>query len=384
MAKLKKNDRGYFTAWYKGKQFSAKTEAEAKAKRDQYKYECEHGIEQQKPITVIDLAEQWLPVAKAGVGKGTYNQYVTVMEKMTETIGNKFVSAVTPGDIKKVWVSYVGLSQSYIDKGKSLYGSFFRYAIENGYCRINPLDTNSSKPHKGKKGTHRALTPREIELVETIPHRVQAAAMFMMKAGLRRGEVLALQSKHIHDDRIWVTEAVKFVNNRPVVGETKNESSERSIPLFASLIPFVDGIEKYVLPDENGKLCSETAFNRAWESYMNELCVHVNGIQKRWYHLTKEWKRKHPEEYEKYLKLKKENREEAEEYRLRGWEEISFRPHDLRHTFVTTCRDKGIDIKICIDWCGHSSEKMVLEIYDHPSESREQNAISIMNSSHDF
>ena len=74
MAKLKKNDRGYFTAWYKGKQFSAKTEAEAKAKRDQYKYECEHGIEQQKPITVIDLAEQWLPVAKAGVGKGTYNQ----------------------------------------------------------------------------------------------------------------------------------------------------------------------------------------------------------------------------------------------------------------------------------------------------------------------
>lgn len=55
MAKLKKNDKGYFTAWYHGKQFRGKTEPEAKAKRNQYKYECEHGIEKQEPITVLIL-----------------------------------------------------------------------------------------------------------------------------------------------------------------------------------------------------------------------------------------------------------------------------------------------------------------------------------------
>lgn len=80
-----------------------------------------------------------------------------------------------------------------------------------------------------------------------------------------------------------------------------------------------------------------------------------------------------------YLELKKKNKQEAEEYRLTGWQEISFRPHDLRHTFVTVGRDRGVDLKVMISWCGHASEKMVLEIYDHPSKDREQSMIDLMD-----
>lgn len=378
MAKLHKRSDGYYCAWYKGKQFLGKSDKEAKAKRDNYKYECEHGIEKPDPISVFDLAEKWLPVAKANVAKGTYNQYASIMEKLTDTIGDTYVHSVTPADIKKTWVSFVGLSKSYIDKAKFLYKSFFQYAIDNRYCLTNPMLTESAKPHRGTKGTHRCLTETEINLIETVPHRVQAGAMFMLKAGLRRGEVLALDKKDIHDNRIFVMRAVKFENNRPVVGDTKNESSERSVPLFPALLPFVDGIEKLVLPDDHGKICSETAFVRAWQSYLTDLSTHLNGTHKRWYHLTKEWKQNHPDEYAHYLQLKKEDPAKAEEYRLTGWQDVSFRPHDLRHTFVTVGRDKGIDIKIMIDWCGHSSEKMVLEIYDHPSSSREQAMIDLM------
>ena len=139
MAKLKQNSKGYYCAWYHGKQFYGKTEAEAIAKRDTYKYECEHGIEKAEPITVFDLSEQWLPVAKAGASKTTYNQYVTIMEKMTDIIGNKYVSSVRPADIKRVWASYVGLSQSYINKASFLYKAFFQHAIDNGYCNSNQV-----------------------------------------------------------------------------------------------------------------------------------------------------------------------------------------------------------------------------------------------------
>ena len=379
MAKNKKRGDNLYRYWYKGKQFYGKTDAEAKTKRDEYKYECEHGIEKPDPVTVLDLAEKWLPVAKAGVAKGTYNQYATIMEKMTSVIGDKLVSAVSPADIKKVWVGYVGLSQSYIDKAKFLYKSFFQYAIDNRYCLSNPMMAESTKPHRGTKGTHRCLTETEVKLIESVPHRCQAGAMFMLKAGLRRSEVLALRKKDIHDDRIYVLKAVSFSNNRPVIKSTKNESSERSVPLFEPLKPFVDSIEKYVFPDEHGNLCSETAFVRAWESYMTDLSAFLNGCPKRWYHLTKEWKQTHPDEYEKYLELKASGKkEEAEEYRLRGWTDVSFRPHDLRHTFVTDCRNHGVDLRVCIDWCGHSSEKMIIEIYDHPSESREQNAVNLL------
>lgn len=336
MAKLKQRADGYYCAWYKGKQFLGKTEPEALRKRDKYKYECENGIQHFEPITVFDLAEQWLPVAKASASKGTYNQYVTIMDKLTDVIGDKYVSAVNPADIKRVWVSYVGKSQSYINKASFLYKSFFQYAMENRYCSMNPVVSSTAKPHKGTKGTHRALTKEEINLIETVPHRVQAAAMFMLKAGLRRGEVLALRKKDIHDDRIYVYNAVKFVNNRPMVGQTKNESSMRTVPLFAPLLPFIDGISDYVLTDANGGICSETAFQRAWEHYLKKLSAEAGH-------------------------------------------EITFRPHDLRHTFVTVARDKGIDLRTVMTWCGHSSERMILQIYDHPSESREQKMISMMN-----
>lgn len=336
MAKLKQRQDGYFCAWYKGKQFLGKTEQEAKKKRDDYKYECEHGIERLKPVSVFELSSTWLPVAKAGASKTTYNQYATIMEKLTEMIGDKIVYTVSPADIKRVWSSYVGKSQSYINKASFLYKSFFQYAMENGYCTFNPVLSASAKPHKGSKGTHRALTKEEIHLIETVPHRVQAATMFMLKAGLRRGEVLALQKSDIHDDRIWVLKAVKFINNRPVIGSTKNESSDRSVPLFAPLKPFIKQIENYVLPDANGDICSETAFQRAWEYYLKALSD-VAG------------------------------------------HEINFRPHDLRHTFCTVARDKGIDINTVRSWLGHSSERMILQIYDHISEDREKRMTDLMD-----
>ena len=205
--------------------------------------------------------------------------------------------------------------------------------------------------------------------------------MFMLKAGLRRGEVLALKRSDIYDGRIHVHSAVKFIDNRPVVGRTKNESSEREVPLFAPLKPFYERMEEYAMTDAKGNLCSETAFNRAWDAYLTDLSTHLNGEHKRWYHLTKEWKETHKKEYEEYLSLKNSGKEkEAEEDRLKGWVDVDFRPHDLRHTFATTGRNKNIDIHTMMDWLGHSSERMLLQIYDHTSEERERKAIALMDS----
>ena len=335
MAKNKQRQDGLFRAWYHGKQFYGKTDAEAKAKRDAYKYECEHGIEQQEPISVYDLVQEWMK-SKVGIQTNTYNQYTTCMEKLTGAVGNKLVSAVTPGDIKKVWTLYADKSQSYINKAVFLYKSFFQYAIENGYCRQNPIIAPSAKPHKGTKGSHRALEKWEVELIETTPHRCQAAAMFMLKAGLRRGEMLALRKADIYNGLIHVNSAVKFVKNRPVEGNTKNESSNRNVPLFDSLSPLIDTFDDLLLPSAENEICSETAFTRAWESYM--------------LHLSK-----------------------------KAGRPVNIRPHDLRHTFVSDCRDKGVDLHVCMTWCGHSSERMILEIYDHISKDREQTALDLIN-----
>jgi len=337
MPKLKQRKDGYYRAWYNGKQFLGKTIAEAEAKRDAYKYECEHGIEQLKPITLFDFIAQWLPVAKANVTSHTYNHYAYIFEILTDICGEKQISAVKPSDIKKAWQKMIGKSQSYINKAHYLYSSMFDSAIEEGYCRSNPMNTTTAKPHKGTKGTHRCLTDEEIHLIETVPHRMQCAAMFMLKAGMRRGEVLALQKSDIHDNRIYITKAVKFGNNQGEIGDTKTESSVRSVPLFAPLKPFIDGIGNYAYTTKAGKLATKKSFEQCWVSYLFNLSQTAG----------------HP---------------------------ISFRCHDLRHTFITKCRDKGIDIHIVMDWVGHASERMILQIYDHPSETREASAILLMDS----
>ena len=337
MAKLKQRTDGYFRAWYKGKQFLGKTAQEAEAKRNAYKYEIEHGIEQIKSISLFDFVEQWLPVAKANVTKHTYNHYALIMEMLTDECGEKQISSITPQDIKKVWNKFQGKSQSYINKARYLYNGMFSSAIEEGYCRTNPCTAKSAKPIKGTKGTHRCLTDEEIHLIETTPHRMQFAAMIMLKAGLRRGEMLAIDKSHIHDDKIWITEAVQFGNNQPKVGKTKTESSVRTVPLFSALKPFVDTMDdKYIISNRTGGICTKKSFEQCWKSYMRCLSE-------------------------------------------KAGHEISFRPYDLRHTFITKARDKGIDIHIVMGWVGHSSEHMILQIYDHPSADRETIAIAVMD-----
>lgn len=337
MARLKKRNDGLYRAWYKGKQFLGKTEAEAKAKRDTYKYECEHGIQQIKPITLFDFADQWLPVAKPNVTKHTYNHYAYIIELLTDICGDKQISAVSPLDIRKAWKSMADKSQSYINKARYLYTSMFDSAVENGYCLSNPMKTVSAKPHKGTKGTHRCLTDEEIHLIETTPHRMQFAAMLMLKAGLRRGEMLALTKDDIHDDRIWVNKALQFGNNQASVGRTKTDSSVRSVPLFAPLKPFIDDMGNYAFTTKNGHIATKKSFEQCWVSYLHCLSK-------------------------------------------KAGHDINFRCHDCRHTFITKARDKNIDIHIVMDWVGHSSERMILQIYDHPSADRESNAISLMDS----
>ena len=336
MPKLKQRNDGYFRTWYKGKQFLGKTQAEAEAKRDAYKYECEHGIERIESITLFDFVARWLPVAKANVNRNTYNHYAHLMEILTDICGEKQISAVKPSDIKLAWKEMIGRSHSYIQAAHHLYVSMFNSAIEEGYCRSNPMFTTTAKPHTGTKGSHRCLTDEEINLIETTPHRMQCAAMFMLKAGLRRGEALALTKEDIHDDRIWVTKAVKLADNTPVIGSTKNESSVRSVPLFAPLKPFADNMGEHILTKQRtGELSTRGTFERCWQSYMSCLSKKAG----------------HP---------------------------IRFRSHDCRHTFITKARDKGIDIHIVMDWVGHASERMILRIYDHPSTDREISAIRMM------
>ena len=388
--KLKQRADGRYCAVYKGKQFMADTPEESLRLRDDYKYRCEHGFDDLRKITVKRYAEEWLPLYKGGkVQLNTYNQYAILFEKLISVIGSVQMSSVTPDDVARVWKVFSGQSRSQIRKASYLYRRLFDSARESGYCRRNPFRSDSVTVPKGTSGTHRAITDEERRLIETTPHRLQLGAMIMLYAGLRRGELLALQYNHVQDGQFIVHQAVTFAGADPEIKGTKNEASMRKVPVLAPLRPFFYDASGapvknmgYIVSCADGSVCTEAAWKRAWDSYIFALETALNGSEKRWYHRTREWKQAHPEEWATYERLLRTKPKQAEEYRLMGWRSVTIRPHDLRHSFCEWALTKGVDLKTVISWMGHTDERMVMRIYDHLSDKREAAAVALLNDSY--
>ena len=371
---------------YKGKEFYGKNQTEAFAKREAYIDMLKQGLRiNANEMTVREYSGKWLPTHRSDVKKRTYNTYAHYLDIANDYIGDMTMFDVTPTDIRNAINHYVGKSQSSIDKMYVLLHSMFDSAFRDGFIRCNPCD-DVEKP-SGTVGSHRALTPVEDALILTVEHPLRLAVLFMRYAGLRRGEVLALEMKDVDmtNDIIHITKAISFDGNKPIKGLPKTECGLRDVPLFTRLKTQIKGIYGYVV----GKEMSETSFTRAWESYINAVEKYLNGCQKRWYGRRKEDKIKNPLRYKRVLELENEAKklkmygkdknaqqkhEEAEALRLVDWQEFSIRTHDLRHSYVTMLCDANVEKDLAMKWCGHSDEKMINRIYDHVSEYRKEKA----------
>ena len=338
--KLKKRSDGRYCARYHGMAFYGDTSKDALAARDEYKRREAEGI--RAGMLVGDYALKWLKLHKYNtVSNRCYNDYARHVEKMLAVIGNRRIETITPDDCMAIWQQFAGKSASTIHKAKMLYVAIFDGAIENGHCTRNPFRAVSAKPPKGYSGGHRAINADEIRLIETTPHRLRPAAMVMLYAGLRRGEVMALTADDItldpanHTGTICVDKAIRYESNQPITSTPKTAAGTRAVPVLAPLVPVLaDALQEcsIVCPSASGDIMTESAFRRGWESYLHALS-HAAG---------------HP---------------------------VRIRPHDLRYTYCTMLRDASVDIKQAIIWLGHANEKMILRIYDQAGDYRATQSI---------
>ena len=337
---LKQRADGRYVCKYRGQSFYGYTQREALEAREEFKRMQEAGIRLESiGETVKSYAYRWLPVHKVGIRNGTYNAYAHYIDVLCDVLGDRLIRDITPTDIKSAYNQFLGASESTIKKVASLYRSMFDSAVADGLCRSNPCKSDRAKPHKGEKGTHRAITEEERRLILTTEHRMRPAAMTMLYAGLRRGEAMGLnidRDVDLSTMELSVRGAVHIDSNQPIYEEhAKTESGLRTIPIFKPLADALTGLHGLLMPSANGKLCSYNAFKRGWDSYL--------------------------------LALSKT-----------AGKPISIRAHDLRHSYCTMLRDAGVDLKIAVKWMGHADEKMILRIYDHITPEREQKALKMV------
>ena len=338
---LKRRKDGRYCCKYHGIQFMGNTEDEALRARDEYKEAERRGeLASLRPTSVTEYALKWLPLYKQGVSTKTYNDYAKQLDALVKTIGDMALDTVNVDDAAKVWEHYKGYSQSTVHRAKMLYVALFDAAIENDLCRKNPFRSKFAQPPRAPSGSHRRITDEEVNLIRNTPHRFQCAAMVMLYAGLRRGEVLALTKDDVNLKKgiIRVNKAVRFDSNQPIIDKPKTSSGVREVPILSPLRPLLTALDGRVAKSTDGKIMTDRAFRRAWDSYLHALSIAAG----------------HP---------------------------VSIRPHDLRHTYCTMCVSAGVELHQLMTWMGHADEKMILQVYDHVTAERTKKSIDLLEKS---
>lgn len=190
---LTKRADGRYACKYEGHFFYGKTANEAFRKRDDYVRMQERGYNMGLIDTSFaEYGETWLDTYRTKCNPMQHRQYQSFIDYASEHFGKKMLRSITATDVQRLYNTLAGYSQSHINKFTSTIRSIFRAALQDGVVIRSPAEM--AQPPKGEAGSHRALEMWERELIETTyaEHDFGPAAMVMLYAGLRRGEVLYL------------------------------------------------------------------------------------------------------------------------------------------------------------------------------------------------
>lgn len=342
----------------------AKTEKELKNKVKILKQEINNG----KDITISNnfgfWCDKWLNEVKipSDLSSGTLTEYKTAIKHLKGWFGDY--------DFKKINLSMFQIRINELTKNnpntnkpaskklltdiKKTAKSVFRYAELNRVANVpNFVDAiviskNATKKERG------ALSFEEQQMIINTPHRAQIAAMIMMFAGLRRGELIALKWDDINLDEgtVVVNKAADIQNNSVIIkdkGKTKN--ALRTIYIPPILIDYLKKYQRndgsYVLQKASGGPMTKSAYVKMWDSYWCDLNVKYGYANQ---NVSKYNPNGLP------MKIKKRD------------------SHECRHTFATIMYLQGIDIITAKEMFGHSDSKLLIETY---TDSKRFNLFSI-------
>ncbi len=311
-------------------------------------------------------AERFLRLKESKVSPAYYSGIQSRVKFWCETVGDVPISKLNRSDLQlhldALAEKSPGTGKAAAKKTLSDYkrtaGAVFKLAMSDRAIQFNPAaDLEISE--LATSSHRRALTAEEQRWILDTPHRAQTAAMIMMLAGLRRGELIPLQVRDVDLDRgtLAVTRSVGMVNGRPVVKSGgKTPTAERTVnmpqrlidylrPLLADRSPF-----DLVVTDTRGQMFSDTSWRRMWDSYLLDLNL----------------------KYGTFIQ------QPTSKFDPKGVPFVIPRltPHMLRHTCATNMVMAGMDAITVKAQMGHKDIQTTLNIYTHVTAKHQQSQVS--------
>lgn len=225
---------------------SFKTKEEAKTYQKEVEYKSGNSIFiKNNSIPICELMKfiEKRKFETNRIGKNQYGKNMRTIEKIEKLdIGKKDISKISPEEVQNYFTSLTNYSSSYMQKFITQFSQSLNYAHAKGYISKNPLVDiyipESDKPAK----VVRALEVEEQQLITdylkntTIEKEVyKNVFLIQLYAGLRIGEVLALQYKDIDLNKkiIHITKTLtRDEDEKLILGNTtKTFSGIRDVPI---------------------------------------------------------------------------------------------------------------------------------------------------------
>lgn len=319
--------------------YSSTSKAAAKAKADEYIVNTR--VAEQTGETFVakessfsSWAKKWLETYKKGNCKEhTYNYtYRTNVENyLIPFFGEAKLTNIKQIDVQRYFNEHKYLSAITLKRQKSILYAIFEEAIYNDLCIKNPVRNIiyvSDKPAKIKKAYNLDQSNKAISYAETNILSKGIGVYIILNTGLRRGELLGLMWSDIDftNRTLSVKRAIEpDTIGIPLDGELKTRSSLRTIPIseeFCNNLKLIPHKSQFVLAGKTQwGYTSIDGFNKQYRNFMKEMseALHIDYLS----------------------------------------------PHELRHTYGTVLREKGVDLYTISRLLGHSDSKVTETTYVH-------------------
>lgn len=355
-----------------------RTQAEADEKAARIKMKLGKGLD---TLARTDNFEKWadrfLENKKvSGVSFHQYSTYQSTVKILKSEIGDISICKLREQNIQSV-INELAVRNPATERpsAKRTLGFYLsavrqilQLAVKNQVLDHNAAD-GVEIPRQAPAEKRRALTEEEQKRIVEMPHRAQLPAMIMLFAGLRRGEMLALTWGDIDfkENIIRVQKDIEFRNGKSYVKNfTKTAAGMRDVFIPPILVEYlkkqkeagkVKNGNDLVCPSARGKLMTDTAWRRLWDSYLQDLNFkYGNQIDKRG--------KKAASKFDRYgvpMTIQ------------------PFTAHCLRHTYATNLYLAKIDPETIKKQLGHANITTTLQIYTHIDKDSQKKAMDAYN-----
>lgn len=348
-----------------------KTKAGVNAKAQEFRKQMEHGfLPTDENALFGQLAALLCADFKVGVSPGVLQRYESIIKNRLSDLAGVRVRDLKTTHLQAIINRYAakGYSSKTLEGYKQVACQVLRLAMNSDIVTRNVFERVTIQKTDAVERV--PITPYQRSLLESTyqGHRMGLPAMFLLYAGLRRGELLALTWRDIDTQAgvIHINKSLAYDGKNVGYDKSpKTAAGVRDVPIFQPLADAIAAAPKaknsfFVCPSATGQQMTNIGFRRAWESYQHFLNLQAGGSDKK----------------------RGKNDENGNRVYIPAVIAMEpFTPHQLRHTFVSLCHEADVDVKSAQLWAGHSDIRVTLSVYTHLTAKKHAESIQKLNNS---